>query len=189
MQSAILTKLEDELNQSIDSERQTLYILAEVRKYIEEYEKHNSAQYENLYFFCNWVLHVRMDLPRSQKYLQKLENNLGSLDKMNVKDIAKTFYRKNGSFYLFEDLRRELKLFINNHSLPSELVEKDSSWYKFIFHLVNILMDCALVNKKGLIEKFTFEKKDGIFNFRLRVRGFSGSVKVPLKVEMKLFHN
>lgn len=181
MQIAIIDKLCKELNKPIKEESQVLYILAEIRKYIEEYDSSNAYKYKNLYFFCNWMLHITMDLPRSQQYLQKLENNLCNIRLKSEKEIAKDFYAKNKSFCLLKDLRSELNQFFKFNSLPNELVRNDNDWYRFIYYFLQILMDCSVVNINGKITKFSFERKDNIFSFRLNIKGFKGSIRVPLK--------
>jgi hypothetical protein len=59
-QSSILPKLERELSKPIRSERQVVYILAEIRKYIEHEAEGRKVHLMRLNFFCNWALHVDM---------------------------------------------------------------------------------------------------------------------------------
>lgn len=183
MQAAILEKLEIELNKTIINEPQVLYILAEIRKYIEEYEPSNRNNYLNLYFFCNWVLHIKMSRSHSKEYLQELEDRLGDVNSKSIKDITKDFVDKNGSFYLFIDLKNELEMFIKLHTLPNKIVKNDNNWYRFVYYLFQILKDCSVFNDQGKIVQFSFEEKDKQICFRLRKE--RGSAVAILKDETK----
>lgn len=185
MQSAILEKIEKESKKTIDGEPEVLYILAEIRKYIEEYEPSNKNYYSNLYFFCNWTLHVTLTYPPTKRYLKKLEDKLDGLESKSFKEIAKDFINTNGSFYLLVDLRRELGIFLDSHSLPNIVTEDDTSWYRFAFYLLEILKDCPLINEDGKLFKFSFEESEGQICFRLKIKNKKGSVKVLLKKETK----
>src|SRR5437879_2559527 len=59
-QPEILKKLERELSLPIRSERQVVYVLAEIRKYIEHEAAGRNSHLIVLNFFCNWALHVDM---------------------------------------------------------------------------------------------------------------------------------
>ncbi len=183
MQSAILEKLTKELGKPISDEPQVLYILAEIRKYIDEYEHDKIKDYQNLYFFCNWVLHIEMNYPHSQKYLQKLEDKLGDINSKNIKDITKDFVDRNGSFYLFMDLKTELSIFISLNTLPNKIVKNNDNWNRFVYFLFQILKDCSVYNNQGKIVKFSFEEKDRQICFRLSKK--KGSAVAILKDETR----
>jgi hypothetical protein len=59
MRLQILSKLEDELKKEIKSESQVVYILSKIRKILEW--ENAKGKYKTLNFYCNWVLHNKID--------------------------------------------------------------------------------------------------------------------------------
>jgi hypothetical protein len=60
MERAIAYKLTQELGQEIDSERQVVYILVELRKLLEQQRLDKDERYQSLMFCCNWAAHSKM---------------------------------------------------------------------------------------------------------------------------------
>lgn len=55
----IITKLQAELSAGIKTEAQVIYLMAQIRKIIEQ--EQSEDEFDFLFFHCNWVLHPRMD--------------------------------------------------------------------------------------------------------------------------------
>src|SRR6185503_7733424 len=60
MKDALLGKLAKELNDSITSERQAVYILVLLRKLIELNGHKKDPKYFALNFYCSWAVHTKM---------------------------------------------------------------------------------------------------------------------------------
>lgn len=182
MRAAILEKLSRELNSGIDTEPKALYFLTEIRKYIDGYDQINKNKYPNLYFYCNWILHIKMDRTPAEKLLNRFESHfLGIRD---LKKISKIFIKQEKNFYSFVNLKKELETFLKTNSLPTGLIENGGRWFKFKKLLVEILIDCPLVNECGKVSKFTYEKgEDEQIRFRVDINETKrlGSFKVTLK--------
>lgn len=179
MKVAILEKLSRELNNGIDTEPKALYLLAEIRKYIDGYCPEDEDKYPNLYFFCDWVLHIQMDRSPAKAILKRFQSTFTGIK--DLKQISKIFIKKEKDFYLFEDLKTELQDFFQTNGLPTKIIENSGSWFRFKKLLVEILMDCALSNEKEIVSKFAFEKgADKQIRFRVKVKGL-GSFKITLK--------
>lgn len=183
MKIAILEKLSRELYSGIDTEPKALYLLAEIRKYIDGYNQTDEDKYPNLYFFCDWVLHIQMDRTPAKTILKRFQSISSGIN--NLKEISNNFIEKEKNFYLFADLKAELRNFLRSNGLPLRLVENSGSWFKFKKLLVEILMDCPLVNENERVSKFSFEKgADEQIRFRIKINKL-GSFKITLKEKYK----
>lgn len=184
MTDKILEKISQEVHNGIDTEPKALYLLAEIRKFIDGYSGDVKNKYPNLYFYCNWVLHFEMDRTPAQKILERFEINLA--DTKNLKEISRNFKRSEKNFYLFEDLKKELTNFFKENSIQANFLKKDSEWSEFKKLLFAILKDSPLVNKNGKIYKFSYEGgEDDQIQLRVHVRELltkeRGSFKVTVK--------
>ena len=78
--------------------------------------------------------------------------------------------KKEKSFYLLTDLRRELKNFLEEHGLTTNIVDSDSQWYKFKKILTNIILDCPLIKGDGVVSSFAYEPGgDAQIRFRIKI--------------------
>lgn len=182
MKEAILEKITQELSNGIDTEPKALYLLAEIRKYIDEYGKAEKDKFHNLYFYCNWVLHIKMDRTPAKKILNRFDSIFSSTN--NMKKMSNIFIKQESDFYSFVDLRKELLDFLKIYDLPTELIKNSNKWFKFKNLLVKILMDCPLVNKGAKVSKFSYERgEDKQIRFRVVINGIKrlGSFKITLK--------
>ncbi len=181
MKPAILDKISRELSNGIDTEPKALYLLAEIRKYIDSSADGERDEYSNLYFYCNWVLHASMDHTPAKNILKRFESSFLDIDKLQ--EMSKLFIRQERDFYSFVSLKKELQIFFNLNGLPIDLIESGGKWFKFKKLLVEILMDCPLENEEGRASKFSYERGlDGQIRFRVQIKNL-GSFKVTLKEE------
>lgn len=183
MKSAIVKKISQQLNNEIDSEPKALYLLAEIRKYIDRYKEGTKDNYPNLYFFCNWALHIKMDRTPAIKLLKRFEEVIDEINTKNLEDISNLFISKEINFYMFIDLKKELRIFFKLNNFPNKLVADHKNWNRFRYLLLRILMDCPLVNEKGKIVEFSFlEGRNKQICFRLDIKN-NGICIINLKDE------
>lgn len=179
MKAAIVDKMSRELSGGIDTEPKALYLLAEIRKYLEGCNQREKDKYPNLYFYCDWVLHIKLDRTPAKIILKRFESTLSGIN--DLEDISNIFKKQEKNFYLFIDLKEELRSFLEANGLPTKLLENSGRWFKFKKLLVEILMDCPLVNEKGRVNKFSYERGDDEqIRFRVKVKKL-GSFKITLK--------
>lgn len=182
MEVEILNKISRELSKGIDTEPKVLYLLAEIRKYLEMCNKKEKKDYRDLSFYCNWVLHVEMDRTPAKEILDRFESEI--LDSNNLDEIGKIIKKQEKDFYSFVNLKKELERFLERNNLPDELVKNSNKWIKFKKFLVEILIDCPLVNKGGRVSKFSYERgEDKQIRFRVDIYKIKrlGSIKFILK--------
>jgi len=179
MREAILDKIARELRNDIDNEPKAIYLLAEIRKYIDSYGQEEKVNYPNIYFYCNWVLHIELSRTPAKEILNRFESIFSSIN--NLKEMAHIFIKQESNFYLFVDLKEELRIFLEANNLPTELLEDHSKWSIFKKLLVEILMDCPLVNdEERRVSKFFYEKgNDKKIQFRVKIKKL-GSFKVKV---------
>ena len=179
MKAAILDKITRELSNDIDTEPKVLYLLAEIRKYLEGCNQGEKDKYPNLYFYCNWVLHIKLSGSSAIKILNRFESIFLGMN--NLKEMGTIFKKQERDFYLFVDLKKELRSFLEVNDIPTELLGSRGRWFKFKKLLVEILMDCPLVNEGGKVSKFSYERgKDEQIRFRVKIEKL-GSFKITLK--------
>lgn len=168
MKAVILEKLSSELAGGIDTEPKVLYLLAEIRKYIDQCSEKERKKYPNLYFYCNWVLHIRMDRTPAKRILNRFESILSGTK--SLKEKSKIFISQEKDFYSFVKLKEELLGFFEINGLSTELLTNGYRWFKFKKLLVEILIDCPLINEEGRVKEFYYEKGDGgQIRFRVRI--------------------
>lgn len=179
MRVAILEKISRELSSGINTEPKALYILAEIRKYIDGYDEAEKENYPNLYFYCDWVLHIQMDRTPTKTLLNRFESLFSGIT--DLKEISRLFKERERNFYLLVDLKEELRNFLIKNGLSLDLIENNGKWFKFKKLLTEILLDCPLVNTGGRVSRFAYEKGDDAqTRFRIKIDRL-GSFKITLK--------
>jgi hypothetical protein len=59
-QDSIIQKLREELLLPLRRESQVVYVMAEIRKYLDHRKTDQQADWRVLSFFCNWALHIKI---------------------------------------------------------------------------------------------------------------------------------
>lgn len=155
--SEILEKLNKEISKDITEESQVVYILSRIRKYLEI--KDIKSKYKYLNFYCNWVLHSKIE--RTQPVIEILRDfNNGSDD---------------GKFLKFEYLYTDLNSFLKDEGLDSNIFFAKENYLRFINLLLDVLSDTPVEfysdDKKILmIRKPKIQIKDSIFNIEYTIK-------------------
>lgn len=127
----------------IDTEARVLYLLVEIRKVLEHNGVHNST----LRFYGDWVVHTNLYKSSTQRIFNLLSED--SHESVNIIN--------------FETLRCELKDFLTNYGLPTDIVDVNEFWVSFRENLIDILIDVPLIRKMGEAETVV-----GTFEFQRR---------------------
>src|SRR5688572_10102165 len=177
MKAEILGKLKSLISTDIDTESKVVYLLAEVRKFLDSTDKAIIDEFPNIYFYANWVLHIKMNRSPARKILKRFETYVH--EDRSLKEISHEFIIKEARFYLFYDLRDELDAFFKLHNLKNKMLTTE--WPLFTYLLVEILTDCPLINDESRVYEFSFlHGKDDRKRFRVRVKG-KGSFKISVR--------
>ena len=150
----ILENLYKTLNKPVEKER-VIYVMVEARKFIER-TKENSEKWKHLKYWCDWVVHTRLDKKFAKETLGKIEEYI--INNPNSKFHHSYF---NEQFISLEKLRRQLYEFLKSNNLPTEIINIPP-WDDFSKYLAETLRDCPLEKENGLVRKFFFSKREHI---------------------------
>jgi hypothetical protein len=151
MTKSILDKLTVHLSKPVNDEQSVVYLLAEVRKLLEQEDK--THRQGSLWMYCHWALHVDLDKPGTTM------DFLGRVDRWVTNTVA--YLEPSGPWefieehYLFKDFifldtfRRQLREFLAAHDLPFSLCEDDGRWHAFIAAYGCVIEDGTLSTKAG----------------------------------------
>ena len=140
VQDAIIENLHRELQLPVRAERQVVYILAEIRKFIEHGRRGNPSSYRLLAFFCNWALHT--DMFQDKVNILRLLEQFDIAEGVSYDDFLTSKF--NVELKEMGLLRGELATFLDEHNLPHSLVSSDGEWQKFLFLYMLVISDVRL---------------------------------------------
>ena len=144
MPEEIIRKLTAQLNKGITTEVQLVYLLVGIRKLIEADDQ--GAQYCNLKFYCDWVLHSELEGSGAQEILRafdkarpflKRKENLPRKIRNEINDISGM-----GSF------EKELTRFLENYDLPP-IAQNVDGWAHFFHLYTQVIQDIPLKVKSS----------------------------------------
>jgi hypothetical protein len=123
MKPGILTKLAAELADPINSERQVVYVLVELRKLIEL--NADGPHYPSLKFHCDWAAHALLKGPPAQ-------------------EIVRLFDRHQ-EVYESPSATPERAEFVSARpGLDGSIPNDDDKWAAFLSYYVRVIEDCPL---------------------------------------------
>ena len=188
MKPDIVDKLRLELRERVDSERQVVYILAELRKLLElesiartEAGAPADNAYFALKFYCDWAVHVRLDQSGAQRIVQrfnqyqKLLEELASQGKDVVVDLG--FLQDLDQSLNLTKFREQLGAYLETHDLDPAIATDDDQWTEFLVYYTHVIEDAPLISVgKGLdlVDEVAIsildERAFGIGDYRIAVR-------------------
>jgi hypothetical protein len=146
-QDSIIQKLRDELILPLRRESQVVYLMAEIRKYLDHQNTDEQLDWRVLSFFCNWALHIKIDRRHQadniRAFLAAFDLKMG----FSLKEYLQ------GDFYNeimhLRVLREELKRFFTVHGLPSSLTDNQTAWRRFMYYYTSVVAESPLEYSKG----------------------------------------
>ena len=135
------SKLQTVLENGLFDEPNVVYILSRVRKLL-DFGTVENKDFTTLRFYCNWVLHNRLNHKQTTNFLTKKFSISSSLG-LNAKQIAQKLQFSHKDFFTLDDLKKELKFFLHSHGLPLGVIGKD--WKMFRKSLLEIVVDCPVI--------------------------------------------
>ncbi|MDP3997628.1 MAG: hypothetical protein Q8P73_03980 [bacterium] len=150
---------------------EVVYLFVEIRKILEN----ESNPYKDLRFFCNWVIHSRLDRERTTKLLSALLDRDINTSKSGHEN-ARTLIKLNKDFFNQNKLRVSLKEFLENYHLPIWIV--GNSWKSFCKLLLEIISDNQIEFPNNIIRSLSLKQEDkNNYGFHLK---FIGTKKVSV---------
>lgn len=138
MQKEITQKLSVEIESGIIKETQVVYILAGVRKILEQLEK--PKEFGRLKFYCDWALHSRLSGPPAQEVARILE----FIYKCMAKGERVPDHSEAMLLIKFDLLKEELSVFLQKFGLR-DFTQNTNGWVVFIYLYSRVVEDCPLV--------------------------------------------
>ncbi|MCB0413376.1 MAG: hypothetical protein KDD50_03525 [Bdellovibrionales bacterium] len=137
MKKDLTRKLNVEIDLGITKETQVVYLLAGIRKILEQSE--DSMNFGHLKFYCDWVLHSRLTGPPARKVVQILEDIYKCMKKNErVPDQTDAML-----LIQFELLKQELSAFLQKFDLK-DFTQSTNAWVVFIYLYSRVVQDCPL---------------------------------------------
>jgi hypothetical protein len=144
----IITKLQNEISVGLRTEAQVVYVLAEIRKIIEQNDLEENYKY--LLFHCNWALHSKMDRAAAQEVLVHFDEAHAILRSgIELHDLPTELQREIKAISGMTKFEEELSLFLQNHQIIDLTANGPDSWPHFLQLYAGVIEDCPLVIKQN----------------------------------------
>jgi hypothetical protein len=149
MENEIIQKLHGVLSVAIEKESEVVYLFIEIRKFLDrvfggdrDKEKHS---FPVLRMFCDWVAHTELTKYGKGSVLESLDNAFAAEEQSN-KPLKEAF-----DIFSLETLRKELKNFLRNNCLPTNIADDSEQWGRLLQLYVNAVSESPLkfVDKKN----------------------------------------
>jgi hypothetical protein len=155
---SIASKLEQEFNQSIKTERQVVYILAQIRKLMELEKSQN--RYVALNFHCNWALHPELSISaegrriveifdRAEAFLIQMENTVPGQPMANPDS---SWMEPLENVVELSHLKSEFQQFCHDHGISGKLVTSETEWLNFIDKYAFVIEEVPLVSSDANLQ-------------------------------------
>ncbi|MGD0698056.1 MAG: hypothetical protein ABSA41_18055 [Terriglobia bacterium] len=153
MLDAIQEKLEAILGEPPRTEADVVYVLVEIRKFLEREGKAKEDEFSTLKFFCDWVLHVELEGTGARKVLASLDPEIGVSGPVNLPEVkpSSALYR----LLSLESLLEEIMRFCTENKLPTDWAFKPTMWRECMRLYGQVVMDCPLaITRKGASTRY-----------------------------------
>jgi hypothetical protein len=182
MKDAIIEKISKELESGIDTEAKVVYLLAEIRKIL----KLTNDRRISLIVFRDWALHSELTYPNTISYFSnKFEPYIDTSS--NSKDVSRAILSNQREFLKLNEFKAELESFLKLYQLPTNIIDNNSYWIRFITLLLEILKDCPVKINSSKIENLTItEDKNGVNCYRFKLKTSLSDNKNIIKIKIKI---
>ena len=158
MTNDIIRKLGTELNSGITTEAQVVYLMAGLRKLLEQQKA--KGQYKILTFHCDWVLHSELKGTTAQHFLKQFDAaNVHLKAGIKLRKLPTDLRKEIDRISKMKCFGEELSQFLIANGLPSLETIHPDGWTHFLHLYCRVVEDCPLVmatnNKAASIEKVT----------------------------------
>jgi hypothetical protein len=163
MKPDIVDKVRNELSEPICSERQVVYLLAELRKLMElesiervEAGGPADASYFALKFYCDWAVHVRLDQSGAQRIVQRFNRYQQFMEELaspgeDRVTVDPAFLEELDQSLQLTKFREQLGAYLHSHDLGSEIATNEKLWVTFLTYYSHVIEDAPLISEvKGL---------------------------------------
>jgi len=141
MENEIIQKLRAVLAAPIETEAEVVYLLVEIRKFLDHVRR--TQKFPVLRMYCNWVVHISLDRHGTGSILESMDNALALKSTVEFGAALQRAF----DIFSFDRLRNELRQFLQRNSLPTNLMDDPAQWGRLLQLYVNVVSECPLVFK------------------------------------------
>jgi hypothetical protein len=144
----IIGKLDVLLNAGITTEAQVVYLMAAVRKLLEQRQpdENEVVTFDYLKFHCDWTLHSELDGRMAQKILRLFDAaNLELKAGGELRNLPADLNRQIEFISKMTYFERELTRFLEINGLPSLNATRSDGFAHFLHLYAKVIEDCPLV--------------------------------------------
>jgi hypothetical protein len=154
----ILKKLRDHLNAGVETEADALYLLTEVRKFLEQ--QGLKPTFEYLTFHCDWAVHAKLQGRMAQRVLEQFDKaNIHLRTGLHLHELPNGLRLEIDRLSKLTYFENEFDTFLRSNKLPNLSVKRPDGWSHFLHLYIKIVEGCPLVmssqNSMATVDKVT----------------------------------
>lgn len=166
---------------TFSEECQVLYFIAEVRKIM---ELNKTPKYKFLKIFCDWAMHTKLNYSKTvQHFNDKFCHHINKRD--SIKEIGKNIKDDQHKFFVLDELKTDLGIFLREERLGTELIDSPGRWSKFRMLLLEILMECSIELSSKKIKELSLSKSLDGYTYRFHLKDKIDNCNI-IKIKLKL---
>lgn len=140
----IVRKLKRELRHGIKTEVQVIYLMAGIRKILEQ--EGQKPNYPYLTFHCDWALHPTLSGRFAQTVLKYFdEANIAFKDGLDFDDLPDNLRVEIDAVSQWEHLKNEMYAFLNAKGLSNIGLHMKGGWIRFVALYAQVISDTPLI--------------------------------------------
>jgi hypothetical protein len=146
----LIDNIDGELRLDVATPRQVVYILVEVRKFLEQQKL--QRHFPALTFFCNWAVHskgVGLGAERILKRFDKVHGLVGPDG--DVSRLSPQLQQAIGQTVNLSKFKDDLRNFLTSINLSTSLIDEPRRWTAFLANYSDVIQDCPLISNKSKV--------------------------------------
>ena len=160
MKKDILDKLKNHCSYKINSVCQVVYLLVEIRKFL-DYDKKGilyKKQCSFLKICCTWAVHIKIE--DTKLFREMFEQIYREIQKYSHDENKEALEKQISNIISFKKFRDQLFHFLKNFEIK-DITTDEQEWREFIKSCLSVIADCPLIKINEHIEQFSINKKGG----------------------------
>lgn len=189
MKESILEKISALTTKGIESEAECVYLLAQIRKYIEQ---QNIYGYWNLRMCANWTLHSQLDNITVREFLEELNDFLIKNEFRKDYDLSQYPSLKSKLSFV-TSLQNEMSDFLSFVGIDPSICIDNAKFRNFlrIFGLVieHTPLVCRPHSPLSHLNEVSFSRRPSVFPGCMHPLSFSWNIKNGAKTILRIHSN
>ncbi|MGJ1284097.1 hypothetical protein ACR79P_09020 [Sphingobacterium spiritivorum] len=186
MRDQLLEKINSLVIKSVNSEAECVYLLTQIRKYLEQQKLDG---FYNLRMCVNWCLHSSLDNTYVQTFLQEIDLFLQDYFRDNSVSL-RSYPVLEGKLSFFKSLRQELFKFLESIGVESKLCSDNDIFKQFLYYFEQVIEDtplyCKPINPLNYLSEVTFSKRKSIYHNKLEFSEYYWTIKKDGKIMLRI---